>query len=55
MKDDYLEVQIGDVILRKLKQTDRCLNTTFDPDTGEKLPNAEPLRTLKTYEYTYLK
>jgi uncharacterized protein YcbX len=46
-EDDWSEIVLGDVVLRKTKRCGRCLVTTTDHVTGER--GIEPLATLATY------
>lgn len=49
-EDDWHYVKIGDdVILRRVKPCERCLQTTISPTTGERHPEQEPLATLRTF------
>lgn len=45
-EDDWGRLQIGDVVLERQKSCERCVLTTRDPETTEKHPQQEPLRTL---------
>ncbi|CAB4032881.1 mitochondrial amidoxime reducing component 2-like [Paramuricea clavata] len=46
-EDSWQSVQIGNVLLRKLRQNTRCVLTTVDMDAGVKRNDGEPLETLK--------
>lgn len=48
-EDAWRRIRIGDVEFEGVKACSRCIFTTIDPDTGEKDPAMEPLRTLGTY------
>ncbi len=48
-EDDWRRLRIGEVEFEGVKPCSRCIFTTIDPDTGEKDPNMEPLRTLGSY------
>lgn len=48
-EDGWTHAQIGDARFRLVKRCSRCVFTTVDPMTGERDPNGEPLRTLKSY------
>ena len=49
-EDDWRLIRIGnDVELELVKHCSRCVLTTLDPETGERHPDKEPLRTLATY------
>ena len=45
-EDEWELLQIGEVLLRRRKPCERCMLITRDPQTGDKDPNQEPLRTL---------
>jgi len=45
-EDDWELLEIGEVLLRRGKSCERCVLITRDPQTGDKDPNQEPLRTL---------
>lgn len=51
-EDEWRELNIGGVSFRVVKPCSRCVLTTVDPDTGEKNPNTEPLKTLAGYRKT---
>jgi hypothetical protein len=46
-EDTWVEVRIGESLLRVVKPCPRCAVTTVDPSTGER--GREPLRTLSAY------
>ncbi|XP_076620618.1 mitochondrial amidoxime-reducing component 1 [Colletes latitarsis] len=48
-EDQWGWVKIGNVIFKNVMPCTRCIFTTIDPGTGTKNPNAEPLKTLKSY------
>ncbi|KAG7198382.1 hypothetical protein KM043_005773 [Ampulex compressa] len=48
-EDTWDWIKIGDVILRNVKPCTRCILVTVNPETGQKSPKAEPLKTLKSY------
>ncbi|MFB4392917.1 MULTISPECIES: MOSC domain-containing protein [unclassified Pseudomonas] len=48
-EDGWKRIRIGDMTLRLLKPSVRCILTTLDPQTGERSPDREPLTTLKTF------
>jgi uncharacterized protein len=43
-----MNIKIGEATFRKTRNCTRCLLTTVDPKTGEKDPEQEPLKTLRT-------
>ena len=47
-EDNWEWIKIGPVIFRNIKNCTRCVMTTIDPVKGEKHPNSEPLKTLRT-------
>lgn len=47
-EDDWRSLAIGDAVLRWVKPCTRCVATTTDQETGERL-SREPLRTLALY------
>ena len=51
-EDNWQRIRIGDVEFDGVKNCSRCVFTTIDPDTGEKHPAAEPLKTLMAYRRT---
>ena len=46
---EWDRIRIGNATLKRMKDCGRCVFTTKDPFTGERHPNAEPLRTLTQY------
>jgi hypothetical protein len=48
-EDDWRRIRVGEVEFEGVKNCSRCVFTTIDPDTGEKSPDMEPLRTLSSY------
>jgi len=48
-EDLWRRIRVGDVLFEGVKNCSRCVFTTVDPDTGEKDPDTEPLRTLSSY------
>ncbi|ANC02658.1 MULTISPECIES: MOSC domain-containing protein [Pseudomonas] len=48
-EDGWKRIRIGDLTLRVLKPSVRCILTTLDPQTGERSSDREPLTTLKTF------
>jgi len=48
-EDQWRRFRVGEVEFEGVKNSSRCVFTTIDPDTGEKHPGLEPLRTLGTY------
>lgn len=48
-EDTWKRLRIGDLTFRVAKPCSRCVITTIDPATGERHPDAEPLRTLASY------
>lgn len=48
-EDGWRRLRVGEVEFEGVKNCSRCIFTTIDPDTGEKHPDKEPLRTLGTY------
>ncbi|QBC42734.1 MOSC domain-containing protein [Iodobacter fluviatilis] len=51
-EDSWKKIRIGEVIFSFIKPCTRCVFITIDPETGEKSPNQEPLRTLAKYRKT---
>ncbi|QLI80390.1 MOSC domain-containing protein [Chitinibacter fontanus] len=49
VEDSWQIIQIGDIRIELLKPCERCIITTLDPQTQEKLPKGEPLRTLAKF------
>ncbi len=52
VEDGWTRVRIGEVLFDAVKRCDRCVFTTIDPETGERHPQGEPLRTLSRYRRT---
>ncbi len=52
VEDRWTRVRIGEVLFDAVKRCDRCIFTTIDPETGERHPEGEPLRTLSRYRRT---
>jgi len=48
-EDGWRRIRVGEVEFEGVKNCSRCVFTTIDPDSGEKSPDLEPLRTLSTY------
>ncbi len=48
-EDVWKRIRIGEVVLAAAGRCDRCAFTTIDPETAERHPQQEPLRTLSTY------
>jgi len=48
-EDGWRRIRVGDVEFEGVKNCSRCVFTTIDPDSGEKSPDLEPLRTLSSY------
>ncbi|XP_055684865.1 mitochondrial amidoxime-reducing component 1-like [Lutzomyia longipalpis] len=48
-EDEWNWVKIGNVIFKNVKLCGRCIFTNINPDTGERNPAGEPLKTLKSY------
>jgi uncharacterized protein YcbX len=48
-EDGWRHIRVGEVEFEGVKNCSRCVFTTIDPDTGEKDPHSEPLRTLGAY------
>lgn len=48
-EDGWRRLRIGSVEFDGVENCSRCVFTTIDPDTGEKHPDLEPLRTLGSY------
>ncbi len=51
-EDNWQRIRIGTVEFDGVKNCSRCVFTTIDPETGEKHPAAEPLKTLMDYRRT---
>lgn len=51
-ENDWKWVKIGDkTIFKNVQPCIRCVSTIVDPSTGERNPQMEPLKTLKTFRY----
>lgn len=48
-EDQWNRIRVGGVYFDVVKPCSRCVFTTIDPDTADKHPQKEPLRTLGTY------
>lgn len=48
-EDRWRRIRIAEVELELVKACSRCVFTTVDPDSGDKDPGMEPLRTLSSY------
>jgi uncharacterized protein YcbX len=48
-EDGWRRLRMGDVLFDGVKNCVRCVFTTVDPDSGNKHPQLEPLRTLGSY------
>ncbi|WP_157669986.1 MOSC domain-containing protein [Chitinibacter sp. GC72] len=48
-EDHWRRIRIGEVIFELVKPCERCVLTIIDPDTAEKSPQQEPLRTLAKF------
>jgi uncharacterized protein YcbX len=48
-EDGWRRLRMGDVQFDGVKNCVRCVFTTVDPDSGDKHPQLEPLRTLGSY------
>lgn len=48
-EDHWQQIQIGEVRIDLVKPCERCIITTLHPHTAEKLPKAEPLKTLANF------
>ncbi|WP_328189830.1 MOSC domain-containing protein [Marinobacter sp. OP 3.4] len=51
-EDLWEQVSLGDVPVQLVKPCSRCIMTTVDPDTGERSPDGNPLKTLATFRRT---
>ena len=51
-EDQWSALELNGLRLRVVKPCSRCVLTTVDPDTGEKSPDTEPLKTLSSYRRT---
>ena len=52
-EDGWLHIRIGEVELKVSKPCERCIFTTVNPQNGEKHPQQEPLRTLKSFRQNH--
>ena len=48
-EDAWRRLRLGELEFEGVKNCSRCIFTTVDPDTGERDPAGEPLRTLSNY------
>lgn len=48
-EDSWKRIRIGEVEFEVVKPCSRCVMTTYDPATGQKMPNEEPISTLSKY------
>ena len=48
-EDTWDWIKIGDVVFRNIKPCTRCVFTTINPETAEKSPKFEPIKTLRKY------
>lgn len=48
-EDSWKRIRIGEVEFEIVKPCSRCNMTTFDPETGKKLPAGEPIKTLANF------
>ncbi len=51
-EDGWQHIRIGEVEFKVSKPCERCIFTTVDPQSGEKHPQQQPLRTLKSFRQT---
>lgn len=51
-EDGWKKIRIGEVVINIIKPCERCVFTTVDPQSGEKTPDQEPLRTLASFRKT---
>lgn len=51
-EDGWQHIRIGEVEFKVSKPCERCVFTTINPDNGEKHPEQQPLRTLKSFRQT---
>ena len=51
-EDQWQVMGLGDVRVRMVKPCSRCIMTTVDPDTGDRSPTGEPLKTLASFRRT---
>lgn len=51
-EDNWKWIKIGNqTIFKNVQPCIRCIFTNIDPSTGERMPNMEPLKTLRTFRY----
>jgi uncharacterized protein YcbX len=48
-EDSWKRIRIGEVEFEAVKPCSRCVMTTFNPSTGEKMAEGEPINTLTKY------
>lgn len=48
-EDDWQRLRIGTVVFRQTKPCVRCVFTTVDPERGERRPDGQPLKALRSY------
>ena len=48
-EDTWQHIRIGEVEFKVSKPCERCIFTTVNPESGEKHPQQQPLRTLKSF------
>ncbi len=48
-EDAWQRIKVGEAVFQAVDRCDRCAFTTIDPDSAEKHPQQEPLRTLSHY------
>jgi len=51
-EDGWQHIRIGEVEFKVSKPCERCIFTTVNPQSGEKHPQRQPLRTLKSFRQT---
>jgi ferredoxin len=51
-EDGWLRIRIGEVEFKVSKPCERCIFTTVNPQNGEKHPQQQPLRMLKSFRQT---
>ncbi|GGY66578.1 MOSC domain-containing protein [Marinobacter zhanjiangensis] len=51
-EDRWQTLALGDVPVRLVKPCSRCVMTTVDPDSGERSPDGNPLKTLSGFRRT---
>ena len=49
IEDSWRQIRVGELEFDLIKACSRCVFTTVDPDSGEKDPRLEPLRTLAAF------